>query len=86
MPQHTDNKTLSDLFKLLSIRSKEQKQKGLKETKQLKKRIQQSKGLEAVSERLRKPRKKNAYLMFLKKHKGKKIKEIRELWRKHKSS
>ncbi len=98
MPDHknTHNKEkLSELFKMLSMRN-EQKQitEGLQESKKLKKRVRQKAGLIKVSKKLRKdvgsirkPKKstkKNAYLIFLKKHKGKPIEEIRELWKKSK--
>ncbi len=99
MPDHSNthndkDKKLSDLFKMLSMRldnDKLNKQIANLNVKKLKKRIGQTKGLVNVNKRLRKPKKQvkgkkqNSYLIFLKKHKGKPIQEIRELWKKQKS-
>ncbi len=72
MPDHTNThnkEKLSNLFKMLSTRS-EQKEisEGLQQSKQLKKRISQKAGLEAVAKKIREP---------TKKHKGKRTKRKR---------
>ncbi len=80
-------KDLADLFKKLSIRIDEKKvlTEGLQQSKKLKKRISNKKGLVAVNKRLRKGNKPNLYLLFLKKHKGKPINVIRTLWKAEKN-